>query len=149
MEGGRSSRSSTYPQPAAMHLTQEHWGRSLAGSSQAHGRLHWYASSRFKHPQSKTRGTGQSSITVTAGQALCRALHCPAPKRLGCCRGSSPFCSPGRKQGGFSASLLQQPGGRDAEGWAGFLCPLAKCSPAVSGDTCQSMSPWWERRWGK
>lgn len=44
-----------------------------------------------------------------------------APKHLGCCCGSSPFCYPGQKQGGFSASLLQQWEWRGAERWDGFL----------------------------
>ena len=75
---------------------------------------------------SKPRVTGWSSITVTAGQALCHALHFPAPKHLRCCCGSSPFCYPGKKQGSFSASLLQQRGGREAEGWSGFLFLVGK-----------------------
>jgi len=59
-------------------------------------------------PSSENRVTGQSSTTVTAEQVLCHALHCPTPKHLGCCCGSSPCCYPGKKRGGFSASLLRK-----------------------------------------
>lgn len=86
---------------------------------------------------SKTRATGHGSTTVTAGQALCHALLCLAPKHLGCSCGSSPFCLPGKERSGFSASLLQQWGGRGAEGRLASSSPWVKlCSPS-KGHSCR------------